>query len=330
MSFGDEIAKIFNSIDPVNKLLNTIGHGIGVWYEPIHIKRIAEASKKKSEAKAYELELIAKKISEYPELQIGFSEGETSINNEDVSRLLDVTSKRLKFEEAKKQQNIDSVVYSAYKELENTEEVLDTPIDQDWIYRFFDYAKGISNEEMQKAWGRILAGEVKAPGSFSLRTLETIKNMSQEEAQLFNELSSFVVDSKREKFIFRNTKLLGKYGLSFEKLLKLQDCGLINLNGFITMNLSGNGNKLYYGDKLILIEKSISLDIFTITQSGEEILKILNCKPNYDYLYEELVEIEKTKNNSIGVFQITLDNEEEVAFKFDDLLKEYKDANNLN
>ena len=40
----------------------------------------------------------------------------------------------------------------------------------------------MSSEELQTLWGRVLAGEIKSPGTFSLRTLEFLKNTSHEEA----------------------------------------------------------------------------------------------------------------------------------------------------
>lgn len=55
----------------------------------------------------------------------------------------------------------------------------------DWFIRFFDSVGNISNAEMQNLWARILAGEIHNHGTFSLRTLETLRNMNQEEAILF-------------------------------------------------------------------------------------------------------------------------------------------------
>ena len=36
----------------------------------------------------------------------------------------------------------------------------------------------MSSEELQTLWGRTLAGEIKSPGSYSLRTLDFLKNLS--------------------------------------------------------------------------------------------------------------------------------------------------------
>ena len=41
--------------------------------------------------------------------------------------------------------------------------------------RFFDAVGNVSNEELQKLWGKVLAGEMQQPGSCSLRTMEVIR-----------------------------------------------------------------------------------------------------------------------------------------------------------
>jgi hypothetical protein len=50
----------------------------------------------------------------------------------------------------------------ATEELKKENDVSDTPVDEDWIVRFFNVVEDISDEMMQQLWGRILAGEVKA------------------------------------------------------------------------------------------------------------------------------------------------------------------------
>ena len=66
--------------------------------------------------------------------------------------------------------------------------------DFDWFLRFFESASNVSNEDMQKLWATILAGEVTNPGSFSLRTLDTVYNMSQNEAMIFLEATKIIID----------------------------------------------------------------------------------------------------------------------------------------
>jgi hypothetical protein len=53
-------------------------------------------------------------------------------------------------------------------------------------------AQDVSDEQMQSLWGRILAGEVAAGGSFSRRALAAVRLLSKEEANTFTRFCSFV------------------------------------------------------------------------------------------------------------------------------------------
>lgn len=77
--------------------------------------------------------------------------------------------------------NFLSVVEKATRTLsDSTEEInIEEPFDFDWFVRFFDAVANISNEDMQKLWGKVLAGEIKKQGAFSLRTVEALRNMTR-------------------------------------------------------------------------------------------------------------------------------------------------------
>ena len=47
---------------------------------------------------------------------------------------------------------------------------------------------------MREIWGRVLAGEVKRPKSYSLRTMEILRNLAKEEAALFVKASRFYIE----------------------------------------------------------------------------------------------------------------------------------------
>jgi len=72
----------------------------------------------------------------------------------------------------------------------------------DWYMRFYEGAGFISDEKLQSLWAKVLAGEIQDPGKFSLRALDTLRNMSQKEASLFQKLLPFVIYSYYTKFIF--------------------------------------------------------------------------------------------------------------------------------
>ena len=85
-------------------------------------------------------------------------------------------------------------------------------VDDDWLFRWRDAASVVSSEELQTLWGRVLAGEIKSPGSFSLRTLDFLKNTSHEEALQIAKLAPFVLGGSH---IFNDKKLLNFEGITF-------------------------------------------------------------------------------------------------------------------
>jgi len=76
----------------------------------------------------------------------------------------------------------------------------------DWFLRFFECASNISNEDMQILWARILSGETYNRGSFSLRTMELLRNMSYEEALDLQWYSQFRVESPFNEIILLSSK----------------------------------------------------------------------------------------------------------------------------
>ena len=156
---------------PLEKLIDVMSKGFGVLYSPREIRKNADA-------KAYEI-----KVLEKAKLAADLK------RTDKTSELEQKISARITHQEAKRQQNIDNISYVAAKQLEHEETVSEEQVDEDWISRFFNISQDVSNEEMQTLWGRILAGEVKQPNSFSLRTLEILKNITHSEAEIFNRLA---------------------------------------------------------------------------------------------------------------------------------------------
>jgi hypothetical protein len=61
-------------------------------------------------------------------------------------------------------------------------------LDNDWTNIFVGYAEKASSERLRQLWGRILAGEIRKPGSFALSTLRIISEMDAEIATAFQEI----------------------------------------------------------------------------------------------------------------------------------------------
>ena len=63
-------------------------------------------------------------------------------------------------------------------------------ISDDWLNQFRDVACQKSSEEAQDLFSKVLAGEIRKPGSFSLRALTTLSDMDQNVAMIFKAFCS--------------------------------------------------------------------------------------------------------------------------------------------
>lgn len=298
---------------PMNKLIDVVSSSVGrlskSYFDRKDIDSKAYEIKKLAEARAEEMKIISSAVKdnfeatggiEYKEQNISISSPKANDNLDNSSVIIPTsleerTEKRLDYQEAKKQLNIESVTSYAAEELKKEKEVTDKPIDEDWTTRFFNIAEDISNEEMQALWGRILAGEIKKPKTYSLRTLEVLKNLSKTEAEVFLKFAKLHIQSSGASFIlnFKNEKLLEeKYDLKFNDRLLLEELGFLTANDlqFKLLTTTEQVDNLYFkiGNILISVKKPANqpeqqLQILVFTKIGQELLKLVNDTADLDY-----------------------------------------------
>jgi hypothetical protein len=109
---------------------------------------------------------------------------------------LDVEGMYRTEEEKRKIENRAEAMKAALEEISSNPGQTDaqTEIEDDWLNVFSRIAEDKSSEELQILFGRILAGEIKRPGSFSLRTMQTLATISKNDAENLSRLLSFVID----------------------------------------------------------------------------------------------------------------------------------------
>lgn len=176
----------------------------------------------------------------------------------------------------------------------DTQEPPEKSVDDDWLFRWEEYAGKASNETLQNLWGRILAGEVKSPGQFSLRTLDFLRGLSQSDAELIAMIASFVVND----CIIIKTDCIENSELNFTKYLKLQEMGVLSGVG---VNLEAtfrtecvNDFKCYIqglDSKVLTLthydaSKFIRFNIYRVTSIGQQILKLGSFSTDTNYLLE--------------------------------------------
>lgn len=262
---------------PIEKLIEVISAGLSVLYRPRRIR-------KEADAKAYAIQTIERAKNKAQ------AEGKI-IEAETWDRIND----RLIAKEKKRQDNIDDVVEIAAKTLESQPTVSDVPVHPDWTTRFFDIVQDISDEDMKKLWGQILAGEVKSPGSYTLRTLELLRNITKEEAETFVKVAQFVLYSNGYFILEGRGGGLPEFGISYSDIANLTEIGLIQAGTFVGQSFKSLPDKkstsvILYQNKLQL---SITLDpgveeVFlsanVLTRAGKELYQLIPVTPNIDYL----------------------------------------------
>ena len=309
---GIEISNIFGLEKPTTKLIECISAGIGKVYEPTHVKRMAKAKKK-------EIEIIGEAITENINLQTKYEGGNVVVDSTSAEELIKRTGNRLLFTEMRKQQNIETIISQTYNELENEENVTNEPVDKDWLFNYFDIVGNISDEKLQKIWSSILAGEIKAPHTYTLRTLSTLKNITTFEANLYEKIVPFVFYEHENPFLYNDTEILKKYGVSFSELLILDDCGLLSLNGFVSIDFKEQQNIIYTKEYLLRINGKAQIGVYTITESGKQIINLIKntISSNNNYFLEICKKI-KENNSGASICAYNIKKIEQNSIEYDE------------
>ena len=149
----------------------------------------------------------------------------------------------------REQVNLDKISAIAANELQKEESASSTnqsadsgeekTINDDWLNNFEAEARQKSTEDMQLRFGRILAGEIKKPESYSIKTVKILGELNQNDAILFKKLCSIcvVLEISNAGFVLdvrvpslggnAGQNALSKYGLSFDQLNILHEYDLI-------------------------------------------------------------------------------------------------------
>ena len=213
-----------------------------------------------------------------------------TIYSPEAIELMSRAGHRLANQELKKQVNIENTLYETKnileKEKENGRDVASSePVKDDFMTQFYNSVGEISDVDMQLLWAKLLAGEIKQPQSFSLRTLNKLKMMTTNEAKLFEKVAPYIISND---CLINSGGVLNKYGISFENIMTLNECGIINLE---RMNKVFNETpRILYNNLLCTIDRKtdkknpaneqVRINGYMLTSFGKELYKII--KVNYD------------------------------------------------
>lgn len=242
-------------------------------------------------------ELVPVPVPVQPESTSSQAEG-----SEDESRrlMLKAVTDSTIADATRREVNVAKAILFAEEDIQQTscatpgdQEIPDMAADPDWLYRWRDAASEVSAEELQHLWGRVLAGEVRSPGSFSLRTLEFLRNISRQEAEAIELLSRYAIYG----FIYsEDAALLEAEGMNLSFLLAMQDLGLISgvggvgLSATVTSLRPDSFEQVFIvGNRALIVthpnpQQKLQWSAYVVTRLGQEVFRLGTPKPSDPYL----------------------------------------------
>ena len=172
----NSIMNIGDLAEPAKVLIEKLADAGYVLYEPKHIIEVAKA---KAEAAIIQAEA---------EIEIDKAKAKTEIEITDLHRR---AAQRSIAEQGQQQESIENTIIKAIPEL--NEEADPKAIENDWIIKFFDKCRLVTDDQVQDLWASILASEANCAGSYSPKTLTTLADMNQKDLILFNTFCSLCV-----------------------------------------------------------------------------------------------------------------------------------------
>lgn len=294
------------------KIIDTLDKGVGAFARPWQITREGKAR-----AEVFRLEklAIAQAELEAGEIRQGRKSfvngellalpaptkiGDSEIDGNDSISFLTTAKAEADYRMIKRAVNLRKIAVIAEEEAGEIpdKEVSDEPVDLDWFARWREAAQDVSNEEMQQLWARLLSGEVKKPGSYSLQSVSLLRNLSSKQAGWIAALAPFAVGS----WIFKNCdEFLNEAGLNFEVLLELESLGILTgldavggINREINFQLHSDNEDIYvtllpaHGVGVLITHEApppkINIPIYGILSVGQELISLGQFASNEDYL----------------------------------------------
>lgn len=265
--------------------------------------------KKQADAQRYSDEKKLQTIRENPDMEIEFVDGKMNAKLRTPEALKYRAEQRMLAESVRQEENIENILKIVAEILQDSKNVSNESVDEDWITRFFEITKNISADDMQFIWGKILAGEIVNPGSFSLRTLEVLRNISRKEAQIFQKVMPLIMGGEEVLLFTDDNDILNKYGILYSDVLLLSDCGLVS-NGTSSINDFFNKDKVLYlyNGKFIIklsgktdVSLPIRINVHLLTKAGCEIYRVLSHNNNKEFVLDFAKNIYDSYSNELSV-----------------------------
>ncbi len=274
--------------EPVCKLLGMIENAVGKLWEPVHAQRMANADAKVAIIKA-----------------------NTAVDITDIQRR---AVHRWLHEEEAAQRNIESIAEKAAKRIEESATCGD--IHPDWVKKFFDACRGVSDTELQELWASLLSSEAQRPSTVSPATIDTLSRMQKQDLQYLKVLSWYSWrlflgngDPQRHLVYYPEvSRQAGHWDGGGSFLAHLQMLGVISWSDLSVILYPWAGDDIdvgYYGTWVRLkprTGKTVLAGKLFLTHVGRDLLNLADCEPN-EKVYTATMS--HWRNNGVGTALLT-------------------------
>lgn len=209
-------------------------------------------------------------------------------------------------DEALLERGLDNLLGRAYREQENREavaklviedlkagedtEARESPTD-DWMNVFEQHAAKATSDQLRETWARVMSGELRQPGSFSLLTMQFLSVLDRQTADAAQRQLGNVI-------VGRGLRIGQVRGQDFTDLGLLHDAGIVNAlsakDTEITIRIRENGiGAITIGGTVLVLEGApdahFKMQLTGISRVARELLPIIDAT-HTETAFNELVE----------------------------------------
>lgn len=265
----------------LDKLVETVANATG-------LTALGTIMNAKGEAKA-EAILAKKRAETSAEVDILRMQGEEKVAQYVLAR------------NNQKVENVGRIIEKAEQQFTPDEKVSSEPVDKSWMIRFLDIAETISDDDLRDLWARVLAGEIKRPNSYSLRTLDVLRNITKKEAELIVKCSNFVMG---------DSICTEDFALTLEEQLLLDDIGIIYGEQLYTKLTPTTGKMQFLLNRQMLlwiyapVNLHMSVKCHKLTKAGRDILCLIQENDYVDFAINLAQHLKKQGAQGVTVNKI--------------------------
>jgi Protein of unknown function (DUF2806) len=240
-------------------LLDRLGPMLGILYKPIDIVRTAKA-----DAQA---QIIRAEASEK------------------VASIEQRAKFRLQYEAIREQENLEQAVKDSLPLL--SESAQPDKLDDDWLTRWTNEVKMVSDPSVRTIWTKILAGEANQPGSYSLKTFDCLRSLSKADAEAFQRVANVALCQAAYFWLpFDHIDWLQKHrAVNFSILAYLGEVGLLQATtSNMTFFTHGEPEFVFVGGggAVLVVRQTppsnvgpVRLMVWQFTQVGRQLLRLV-------------------------------------------------------